>query len=192
MLTLDRRDEPLDPKRGSFHRISLETASRVLGSEAEFLKGQLETAWFLNWPPPTVLALGGRLGLAEPYGGTSALPIQDRFFAGGATTVRGFREDRLGPLDAQGNPIGGNARAIVNVEWRFPIWRWLWGAVFFDTGAVTPEIADLRLDAFKTGTGAGLRLKTPVGPIRLDVGYALQSIPGESRTHFYITVGDPF
>jgi outer membrane protein insertion porin family len=192
MLTLDRRDEPLDPTRGSFHQIAVETGTRYLGSDVEFVKGWLETRWFWKWPAPVVVAVAGRLGLAEPYGGTPALAIQDRFYAGGATTIRGFREDRVGPLDAKGNPIGGNATAIVNLEWRFPIWRWLGGAVFVDSGTVTPEIADLGFDAFKTGVGGGLRIKTPVGPIRFDVGYALSPIPDESRIQFYVTVGNPF
>ena len=69
MLTLDRRDEPLDPTRGSFHQISLETGARLLGSDVQFVKGWLETRWFFKWPPPTVIALAGRLGLAAPYGG---------------------------------------------------------------------------------------------------------------------------
>ncbi len=192
MLTLDRRNEPLDPTHGSYHQISLETGAGILGSDVEFVKGWLETRWFINWPPPMVVALSGRLGLAAPYGGTQSLAIQDRFFAGGASTVRGFREDRLGPLDDRGNPTGGNATAIFNVELRFPIWRWFGGAVFIDTGAVTPEVKDLQLSEFKSGAGAGLRIKTPVGPIRFDVGYALQPVPGESRTQFYVTVGNAF
>ena len=153
VLTLDRRDEPLDPTRGSFHQISVETGAGVLGSDVQFVKGWLETRWFFNWPPPTVIAMAGRLGLAAPYGGTSALVIQDRFFAGGATTVRGFRQDRLGPLDANGNPTGGNATAILNLEWRFPIWRWFGGALFVDTGTVTPEISDLNLERVQDGSG---------------------------------------
>jgi outer membrane protein insertion porin family len=192
VLTLDRRDEPLEPTRGSFNQIYVETGARILGSDIQFVKGWLETRWFFKWPPPTVIAVAGRLGLATPYGGSTALTIKDRFFAGGATTVRGFRQDRLGPLDANGNPTGGNATAILNLEWRFPIWRWFGGAVFVDSGTVTPEISDLNFSAFKTGAGAGLRIKTPVGPIRFDVGYALQPIPGESRTQFYVTVGNPF
>jgi len=164
----------------------------VLGSDVEFLKGWLETRWFVDWPPPLVLALSGRLGLAAPYGGTQTLAIQDRFFSGGASTVRGYREDRLGPLDGRGNPTGGNATAILNLEVRFPIWRWFGGAVFIDAGTVTPEVKDLKLNTFKSGAGVGLRVKTPVGPIRFDFGYALQPIPGESRTQFYFTVGDPF
>ena len=192
MLTLDRRDEPLDPTRGSFHVVSVETGTRYLGSDVEFVKGWLETRWFWKWPSPVVVALAGRLGLAEPYGGTQALAIQDRFYAGGATTIRGFREDRVGPLDAKGNPVGGNATAILNLELRFPIWKWLGGAVFVDSGTVTPEISGLEFNAFKTGVGGGLRIKTPVGPIRFDVGYALSRIPNESRTQFYVTVGNPF
>ena len=192
MLTLDRRDEPLDPTRGSFHQISVETGARFLGGDVQFVKGLLETRWFFDWVPKTVIAAAGRLGLAAPYGSTTALAIQDRFYAGGATTIRGYREDRVGPLDARGNPAGGNATAILNLEWRFPLYRWLGGAVFVDSGTVTPEIVDLGLGAFRTGTGAGLRIKTPVGPIRFDVGYALRPIPDEKRTQLHITFGNPF
>ena len=167
-------------------------SSTGLGGTVNFVKSELATSWFFSWPPPTVFALSGRLGLAGPYGGTGSLPIQDRFFAGGATTVRGFREDRLGPQDAKGNPTGGNGLAIFNLEWRFPIWRWFGGAIFVDGGAVTPEVRDLRLDALRTGAGGGIRVKTPVGPLRLDVGYALRPIPGESRVQVYVSVGNPF
>jgi outer membrane protein assembly factor BamA len=192
MLILDRRDEPLDPTRGSFHQMLVEVGSRYIGSEVEFVKGQIETRWFFDWVPRTVIAAAARLGLAKPYGGTDALLIQDRFYAGGAATIRGYREDRVGPLDAKGNPIGGNASAVLNLEWRFPIWRFLGGAVFVDTGAVTPTISDFRLDAFHTGAGGGLRIKTPVGPIRFDIGYALNPLPNETRVQFYVTFGNPF
>ncbi|HEX6209796.1 MAG TPA: outer membrane protein assembly factor BamA, partial [Methylomirabilota bacterium] len=165
-LTLDRRDQPLDPRSGSFHLASLEVGGFVLGGDADFLKTRLETAWFLDWLRPTVLALGLRLGLATPFGDTADLPIEKRFFAGGATTVRGYRERRLGPLDAKGNPLGGNALVVLNVEWRFPLWRWLDGAIFVDSGAVTARVADLSIDELRSGVGAGVRLRTPVGPLR--------------------------
>jgi outer membrane protein insertion porin family len=188
----DVRDDRFNPRRGSVHQASLELASTGLGGTVDFVKPELSTSWFFSWLPPTVFALSGRLGLAGPFGGTDSLPIQDRFFAGGSTSVRGFPENKLGPLDAAGNPVGGNALVVVSVEWRFPIWGWLGGAVFIDAGAVTPEVSDLELSAFKSGAGAGLRVTTPVGPIRLDVGYALQPVPGESRTQVYLTVGFPF
>ena len=64
--------------------------------------------------------------------------------------------------------------------------------MFVDSGTVTPEIADLNFGALRTGAAAGSGSRRPVGPIRFDVGYALQRIPNESRTHFYITFGNPF
>lgn len=192
-LTLDRRDRPLDPTRGSFHRASLEVAGFALGGDADFLKARLETAWFLDLLPPTVLALGVRLGLAGPFGDTTELPIEERFFAGGATTVRGYRERRLGPLDARGNPTGGQGLLVLNAEWRFPLWRWLGGALFLDTGAVTARVEDFSLDDLRSGMGAGLRVSTPVGPVRLDVGYPLDRVPRQAqKPRVYVTVGYPF
>lgn len=191
-LTLDYRDNVLDPSHGSLHTISVDLAGPYVGSEVSFVKSRLETAWYLDWLAPAVIAVGGRLGLATPLSDTPALPIEDRFYAGGALTVRGYPQDKIGPLDSSGNPTGGNALVIFNVESRFPIWRWLSGVVFVDTGAVKPEVSDLGGGAFKTGVGGGLRIKTPVGPLRLDVGYALNPIEGENRWQLYFAIGHAF
>jgi outer membrane protein insertion porin family len=191
-LTWDRRDAPLDPTRGSLHFASLETASDTLGGDVNFVKGRLETSWAFSWLPPTVVALAVRLGLAAPYGGTAELPIEDRFYAGGASTVRGYREQRVGPLDANGDPLGGNALVVANAEWRFPIWRILGGAVFADAGAVTSLVRQMAWDQFRVGVGGSLRIITPVGPLRFDIGYALTPIPGEDRIQFYFALGNPF
>ena len=191
-LTLDLRDNLLDPKRGSWHLLSVEFGAPVFASEVTFIKSQLETVWLLDWLPPTTLALAGRLGLATPLGNTPALAIEDRFKAGGSTTIRGYPKDKVGPLDASGNPQGGNARVLFNVEWRIPIWRWLAGAIFLDTGAVAPTVADLGSAAFKTGVGTGIRLNTPVGPLRLDFAYALNPIPQEDRWQLYFNIGHAF
>ncbi|HUF93694.1 MAG TPA: outer membrane protein assembly factor BamA [Candidatus Limnocylindria bacterium] len=192
-LALDRRDAPLDPSRGSFHLAALRVGSAAFGSDADFVLTRLETHWFFDWLAPTVIATSARLGFATPVAGDASLPIEERFFAGGAGTVRGYPERRLGPLDARGNPVGGNGLAIFNVEARFPLWRWLGGTVFFDTGAVTPEVEDLGPDDLRSGIGVGLRLTTPVGPVRADVGYPLQRIDRHAETlHFYLSVGHPF
>jgi outer membrane protein insertion porin family len=192
-LSLDRRDNPLDPRRGSFHLINVELGGVVLGGDSDFIKARLEAHWFFPWLPPTVVVLSGRLGVAAALLDSSSLPIEERFFAGGSGTVRGYRERRLGPLDDDGNPTGGNGLAVFNVEWRFPIWRWLGGAVFFDTGTVTASASDLSFDALVSGVGGGLRLVTPVGPIRLDAGYPLDRVPNQTqKLRFYLTVGHPF
>ncbi len=191
-LVLDRRDAPLNPTRGSLNFVSFETAAEPLGGTVSFVKARLETAWAFSLLPPTVLSLAARVGLATPFANSQELPIEDRFYAGGANTVRGYREQRVGPLDADRDPLGGNGLIVLNAEWRFPIWRFLGGAVFIDAGQVTSTVRQLGLNQFQVGTGGGLRLNTPVGPVRLDFGYALNEIPGENRFQFYFAIGNPF
>ncbi len=190
-LTLDRRDNPPDPARGSFHNLALDLGGIVFGSQVNFFRARLQTNWFFDWLSPTVFALSARFGYATPFAGTADVPIEDRFFAGGSTTIRGYRENRVGPLDSARKPSGGNALAIVNGEWRFPLWRFVGGALFFDSGTVARDIGALGTE-FRSGLGFGLRMKTPVGPIRVDFAYALNPIQREDRRQFYITVGNPF
>ena len=191
-LTLELRDQPADPRWGSFHSTSFEVGSSALGGQVNFVKFRLEDSWFFPWPPSTVLAVSTRLGLAAPYGGSSALVIEDRFKAGGSTTIRGYKQDLVGPLDAGGDPVGGNLRVLLNLEWRFPIYRWLGGVTFFDVGAVTPEVRDFSFADFYPGVGGGLRITTPIGPIRLDVGYALRQVLTNDRVQVYLTIGQAF
>jgi outer membrane protein insertion porin family len=191
-VTADYRDNVLDPKTGSFHTLSLDLAGPYFGSQASFVKTSMETKWFFGGPLQTTLAIDARLGLATPSGNSNSLPATERFYAGGSTTIRGYPQDKVGPLDSNGNPFGGNTLVIGNVEWRFPIWRWLGGAAFLDTGTVAPQVGDLSLSSFKTGVGGGLRITTPIGPVRFDAGYALNLIPGTGRWQFYLAIGHAF
>jgi outer membrane protein insertion porin family len=191
-VTLELRDTPADPKRGSFHYSSLEAGSTGLGGSVNFLKFRLENSWFISWPPPTVFAVSTRLGLAAPYGSTDDLVIEDRFKAGGSTTIRGYKQDRVGPIDAADNPLGGDLLVLLNLEWRFPIWRFLGGVTFFDVGTVAPRVQDFSFAEFFPGVGGGLRITTPIGPIRLDVGYGLKKVSDHDRIQVYLTVGHAF
>jgi len=191
-LTLELRDQPADPKQGSYHFTALEVGSSALGGNVNFVKFRLEDTWLISLPLRTVLALSTRLGIAGPYGDTADLVIEDRFKAGGSTTIRGYKEDHVGPLDARSNPEGGDLRILTNIEWRFPMYRWLGGVVFFDAGTVTPSVSDFALSAFYPGVGSGLRITTPIGPIRLDVAYGLRQIRNDDRIQVYLTVGQAF
>jgi outer membrane protein assembly complex protein YaeT len=191
-LSLELRDQPADPKFGSYHFSGLEIGSSALGGNVNFVKFRLEDSWFVSWPPRTVLAVATRFGIAAPYWDTADLVIEDRFKAGGSTTVRGYKEDHVGPLDSGGNPEGGDLRILMNLEWRFPLYRWLGGVVFFDAGLVTPSVTDFAWSAFYPGVGGGLRLATPIGPIRLDVGYGLRQVRNDDRFQLYLTVGQAF
>ena len=190
----DTRDDPLDPRRGRFGILDLEWSSRLLGSRAPFVKGFGQQFLFFPIGERVVLSVAGRLGLAWTLGeGEPALvPITERFFAGGATTLRGFELDRAGPLDERGFPLGGNLLVIGNIEVRFPIFGSLRGAVFSDHGGVYSEVRSFRAENLNHDVGAGLRWNTPVGPIRFDYGIRIGDIGEESRGRWHFTIGHAF
>ncbi len=163
--TIDKRDNPLNPRKGWI----LELAA----SDSELLRNYVNyltlTERFSLYIPvgPTVLAGGVRFGAIFPsQGGVLAIPIEERFFSGGANTVRSFLERELGPKDFGNNPLGGLTRSVFNLEDDFPIYAGVIGAVFFDAGG----LGNSPFDNFSTGVGLGLRYNLPVGPIRIDYG----------------------
>ena len=115
-----------------------------------------------------LLAVGARAGAIYPV---SNIPIDERYFNGGATTVRSFAERELGPKDPKSaNPIGGEFFTVFNAELEIPIKGDLSGAVFFDAGNIVSEFKEASLDDMRFGIGVGVRYKLPIGPIRLDIG----------------------
>jgi outer membrane protein insertion porin family len=221
---LDTRDDPLDPQRGYFASIDGELAGRSIGSEVGFTKTYMQGFAYRRLPGSrVVVAAGARLGIArglprdverlgddgqplvDPEGEPIVdivrdLPASERFFAGGDATVRGFALDRLGApatLDRNGLPTGGNALIVFNSEVRFPVWKSIGAAAFVDAGNVFLRVADLDLGDVRGAAGFGLRYRSPIGPIRVDLGFKLTRrtfINGtrEGRTALHITVGQAF
>jgi outer membrane protein assembly factor BamA len=143
--------------------------------------------------------LSGRVGWKLPYGQDDELPITERYFAGGSTTLRGFDLDEAGP------PGGGQLLTIGNVEYRVPIKKISIGelgtAVFYDTGNVFEKPSNFSFTDFTHSAGAGLRYQTPLGPVRLDVGFNLHprvrlnadGVPErENRMKIFFTLGHAF
>jgi outer membrane translocation and assembly module TamA len=128
----------------------------------------------------------------EPYGRTDQVPTTYLVFCGGNNTVRGFPRDGLGPKDTDGVPSGGTTRVIGNVEVRFPIYRLIHGVAFVDVGSLTEGFDEIEFETFRWSTGGGLRLHTPVGPIRLEYGYQLQDNPPLGRGEIHFSLGFPF
>jgi outer membrane protein assembly complex protein YaeT len=209
-LTRDKRDSILDATRGEFSSHSLEFGPRWLGSETGFARyyGQyfryVPLDRFFMKPQndrekkvsPTRLVYAGalRLGLTAALGGGDIIS-PERFFAGGGTTMRGFEQDRLGPLetleDGTVRPFGGEALLLFNNEIRFPILGILHGVGFLDIGNVYPRISDFNFSIRKSA-GAGLRLKIKFIPLRFDYGFKLDRRPGESRGAFFFSIGQAF
>jgi outer membrane protein insertion porin family len=201
----DRRDDPIDSRKGSFNTFDTGVAAGFFGSEAAFGRflGQ-NTTYHPFLKKRWVFARSLRLGLAESFGQTDFLPLPERFFAGGGSSLRGFAINQAGPRDLQtGQPLGGNAMIINNFELRTPtvplplLGNTLSFVLFHDAGNVFTNSTEMwhsltswsqpkpdlcksaatytqcRFNYISHALGTGIRYRTPIGPVRLDVGYNL-------------------
>jgi outer membrane protein assembly complex protein YaeT len=226
LLTVrDARDDPVDPVAGHYLSGSAQLAARRIGSEVGLVKSYFTAQQLRTLPRAnrTVFVANARLGLAtgfarevvrvdqdnNPIVGADGkvvidafrdLPASERFFAGGDTTVRGFALDQLGTpatIDKDGFPIGGNALVIFNAELRMPVAGGLGVVGFIDTGNVFARAGDINLTELRSAVGFGVRYKSPVGPIRVDLGFKIgrrDITPGvpESPNALHISLGQAF
>lgn len=188
----DRRDDPIDSSRGIFNSFDIGVATKALGSRQQFVRVLARNTTYHRIGKDLVLARTTNFGFIEPIGTTIKLldpldgvPLPERFFSGGATSHRGFPENQAGQRDlTTGFPIGGNALLINGVELRFPLLGDnLRGVLFHDAGNAYRSLSDISFryrqrdrtdfDYLVHTVGIGLRYKTPVGPVRVDLGYTL-------------------
>jgi outer membrane protein assembly complex protein YaeT len=191
---LDTRDSPLVPTSGHSARLAIQWGDQVLGSELDFLRTRYRQSHYFPLPGrDTVLALAVRSGVIIPTHDTIDIPIQELFFNGGENTVRSFRQDELGPLDANGQPLGGEAFTVLSAELRQKLHGNLSGALFFDWGNVAANYEDyFDFDDFRPAVGIGLRYLLPIGPLRLDAGWNPTAAPAEDDVVLHFSVGLPF
>jgi outer membrane protein insertion porin family len=188
--TYDTRDNPLNPRVGFVLASSFDTASEALGSDIEFVRGTYRFSYYRPfWK--LLLAFGTRGGVIHAIG-ADRVPIDERFFSGGATTVRSFTERSMAPKDRQGKSVGGQAWSVYNVELIFPIVGDLKGAVFFDAGNLHRDASDFGFGGMRYALGGGLRYDLPVGPLRLDYGFNPSPGPGEASGAFHFSFGFAF
>ncbi|MGM0441167.1 MAG: outer membrane protein assembly factor BamA [Elusimicrobiota bacterium] len=194
-LTYDTRDYPFNPRKGSYLSFTNQIAGGILGGSANFNKFESKTTYFQSifWKFTGVINFN--TGALSRYSNTS-VPDYERFYIGGAESVRGYEYwDDIGP------PGGGKYKLVGNAEIKFPIisergQTVLQGAIFYDIGGVWNSVEGINLthgvgkDDIKRGIGAGIRFKTRAFPIRLDWGYGLDKKPREGQ--WYFTLGDIF
>lgn len=192
-LAYDSRDDFADPRRGLFGSLDLKWFATGLASEAEFARAFLQLSYYRPLGARLVWASGLRAGRSGPLGKDTAVPISERFFAGGDSSVRGFERDRLGPIDpVTGDPLGGELALIFNQELRFPIWRFLRGVAFYDGGNVFTQSEAFEARGLRHVFGLGLRVDTPIGPLRLDYGHLLDRDEGERPGRLHFSIGHAF
>jgi outer membrane protein insertion porin family len=209
-ISRDTRDDVLDPSRGTFLATDSSLAARALGGQVGFAKTYTQGYWFHRLPVGKRTIFAGRVavGLAHGFprdvGPLENVPIDDlpaseRFFAGGDTTIRGFALDSAGApntVTSTGFPIGGNALVLFNGELRVPVWRELGAAVFLDSGSVFRRVSEIDFPELRRSAGFGIRYRSPIGPIRFDVGFKLdrREIAGrlESGHAFHFSIGQVF
>ncbi|MCH7823402.1 MAG: outer membrane protein assembly factor, partial [Acidobacteria bacterium] len=190
-LLSDTRPNPINPRGGNYHTIDIEWATDVLGSESDFAKVFGRSYWYWELPNNAVFVAAARAGLAVPYGG-SIVPLPERFFAGGSTTLRGFGRNQAGPRDEDGNPLGGELLLIGNLEYRFPIRGDLGAVIFTDIGNVFADLEHVSLNGTRETLGFGVRYESPIGPLRLDWGYLLDARTGEDSSRLHFAIGQAF
>jgi len=203
-VTFDSRDNVFDTRKGNLFTASMEVAGGPLGGDKNYWKFFTRLSHYFPLWRSSTLELRGRVGLADPYGDSTKIPIYERFFAGGAYTIRGYEERKVGPFDpVSKDPLGGNAMLIGNVEYLYPLFGFLKVALFYDIGNVWEKIGDMgssrdtanNTGKLKSSFGLGFRIKTPIGPIMLDYGIPMDKAPGEdskSSGRFHFSVSNSF
>jgi outer membrane protein insertion porin family len=180
-LIQDKRDDPTDAHRGVYTTLDLGYAPRFLGSQTAFARGLFRNATYYQLGRDLVFARSTQFGVITRTGGRPSIPLAERIYSGGSTSIRAFPDFQAGPRDrTTGFPIGGNAMFINNTELRFPLYGDnLGGVLFHDAGNVYSSLGDMsfrfrqeNLQDFNymvQSVGFGLRYRTPIGPFRVDL-----------------------
>ncbi|HNX90547.1 MAG TPA: outer membrane protein assembly factor BamA [Candidatus Omnitrophota bacterium] len=194
-LNYDMRDNKFSPTKGYLIGTSLQDAGGIFGGDKNFVKGWLDGSYYYSIVENVVLETKAACGISGPYGDSDEVPIYERFFAGGGNTIRGYKERGVGPRDPGSNTaIGGESLFICSAEVTFPLFKdVLKGAVFYDAGNVWAKNDDIFSTELKMGAGVGVRVKTPIGPIKLDYGYPLSdNYDDDKEGEFYFSVSHGF
>ncbi len=191
-LVYNTSNDPFNPTYGEVVNFSLDQGGKIWGGRFNFIKGILEGKKYILLGWETVLATRLKIGLADPLGPSQHFPLFERFFAGGDKSVRGFGRWRLGPLSSTDDPLGGLSLMEGSLELRRPIWGALGGDVFLDFGQVSRRSFDIPIDRLRFASGFGVSYQTPVGPLRLDIGFPFRPPPGDRHWQIQFSVGSFF
>jgi outer membrane protein insertion porin family len=192
-ISRDSRDFYLDPKSGSRNSVFVEYAGGPLGGDPNFVKTAGDSAWYFPAFWDTVFMVRGRVGYVESLI-NKPVPLGERFFVGGPTTLRGFRFGTAGPVDAAFNIWGGNRELIYNIEYTFPIVpaARLKGVLFYDIGKAFDDYETVKFSELRQTYGWGFWWFSPIGPLRFEWGNIINKRPQDQPSKFEFSIGTLF
>jgi len=189
----DTRDNLFNPSRGLYLDWITESGGFYSDSFNRFIRSTARYKYFVPAGSSIIIASALELGWMDARGGLSVIPLNERFYAGGPNSVRGFEYRKMGPLDENRTPTGGRIRFVWNVaEIRMTLYKMIGGVLFFDAGNVWEKPEDFSLKEIRSIMGIGLRVNTPIGLARLDYGMNASPEPGEPGGVLYFSMGQAF
>jgi len=187
----DKRDSISNPHKGYLLKNTFSLSGFLFGGDTSYYLVNTKFKYLFPLNGKSVLSFRLGFGFIESLR-NKKVPLEDRFFLGGAESVRGYKYGTISPTDKKGNFVGGRAYGLFSLEFRRLLWGNLEGALFYDSGKVFPFLKDFSLSNWYSSVGFGIRYLTPVGPLRIDYGYKLKKVPGQGRGRVHISFGFPF
>ena len=189
-FSYDDSQPMFSPETGWYFSSALTWAGIGFNSDYHYLKSSAEIRKYSLITQGLILASRLQIGSMQSIKSGESTPIADRFYAGGSNSVRGWERSDLGPKSDDNLPMGGNSLAEASIELRYPIWNILSGAIFLDLGNVWSGTYDHDIHQLEYAGGAGLRVQTPLGPLRFDVAVPLSI--SDKDVQFYLNIGESF
>ncbi len=192
-LIHDNRDNLFNTTRGIYAECSGELGGSFSQRIHGFFRFMSTFKYFYTLGSQAVFATGMEFGIMKTEGGLSNIPLSERFYAGGPNSIRGFEYQKLGPVDEERTPLGGQLKWIWHViEIRHRLYKMFNGTVFLDMGNVWSSPKNFRFNKFRISPGFGLRLDTPIGVGRIDLGFNLYPKSNEPRFLWSFSMGQAF
>jgi outer membrane protein insertion porin family len=192
-LRYDTRDNFFAPARGLYGEWINEVAGALLGGTNSFTRTVIRGKTFVSVARATVLGSSVEMGWIGFLGGTDSIPFNERFYAGGPVSLRGFNYQSVGPLAQTGTPLGGRYKLVWTVlEIRQVLYKMFGAAAFFDLGNVWSDADAINLSDLRTAAGIGLRAGTPIGIVRVDFAVNLDPRGDEPPNRWHVAAGHAF